>query len=236
MAAVKSLAKGDVQRGQDSTIGLTTSLEDMYNGNRLPAHITRRVVCRLCADDQKPSGKHCSSCGSCPDEVRMVNRQVGPGFYVQQQEVVRSRHRCRQDNTKIEVTIEQGMHSGQTIKFPYMSEQTPGQIPGAVIFKLKQAQHRQFRREGDDLHFTMVVGLKEALLGFSSSFKHLDARDVHFKVTGVTKPMQIVQLRGQGMPKANFPSEFGDMFITIKVDFPDKLTTAQQGKITEILR
>mmetsp|Transcript_56507 Transcript_56507/g.123850 ORF Transcript_56507/g.123850 Transcript_56507/m.123850 type:complete len:460 (+) Transcript_56507:75-1454(+) len=234
MAAVKELAKGEVQKGQDSHMTLSASLEDMYNGNKVNARITRRVVCRFCAEDQKPDKPSCQACGRCPDEIRMVNRQVGPGFFVQQQEQVASKHKCRQDNTLIEATIEKGMHGGQTLKFPYMSEQTPGQIPGSVILKLKQQEQSKFRREGDDLHQTIAVPLKEALLGFKRSFMHLDGREVFFQTNGVTKPYQVIQLKGEGMPKYNFPSEFGDMFVTIKVSFPDKLSTDQQDAVGKL--
>ena len=52
-----------------------------------------------------------------------------------------------------------------------------GVTPGNVIFKLKeQPNHPRFRREGNDLHHTMHITLKEALLGFRKSILHLDGR------------------------------------------------------------
>jgi DnaJ-class molecular chaperone len=44
---------------------------------------------------------------------------------------------------------------------------TAGITPGDVIFKLRQAQHPRFRRDGDNLHHEMHLSLREALLGFS---------------------------------------------------------------------
>jgi hypothetical protein len=47
------------------------------------------------------------------------------------------------------------------------------------VFKLReQGNHPRFRREGNDLHHTMHITLKEALLGFRKSVLHLDGRMV----------------------------------------------------------
>ena len=53
-----------------------------------------------------------------------------------------------------------------------------GVTPGNVIFKLKQVPHPRFKREGNDLHMTMHISLREALLGFSKTFQHLEGRQV----------------------------------------------------------
>ena len=62
--------------------------------------------------------------------------------------------------------------------------------------------------------------LRAALLGFETSFKHLDGHTVTIKRTGVTKPNQAIRIKGEGMPKHGTPSEFGDLTIHFTVDFP----------------
>ena len=64
---------------------------------------------------------------------------------------------------------------------------------------------------------------RAALLGFETSFKHLDGHTVTVKRTGVTKPNQAIKIKGEGMPKHGTPSEFGDLTITFTVDFPAKV-------------
>lgn len=87
----------------------------------------------------------------------MVQRQVGGGFIVQQQEEVPSKEKCKDEEKKLEVTIERGMESGTEIRFKYMSEQRPQQIPGDVILVLKQQRHARFERKGNHLHHTMKI-------------------------------------------------------------------------------
>lgn len=46
---------------------------------------------------------------------------------------------------------------------------------------------------------------------------------MELKRTGVTKPGQVIRIKGEGMPKHSTPSEFGDLTITFTVDFPKEV-------------
>ena len=62
----------------------SVTLEQMYNGAEMVTEIERRIVCRGCKGKKAKGKEKCKSCGRCPNEVRMVQRQMGPGFMVQQ--------------------------------------------------------------------------------------------------------------------------------------------------------
>jgi len=221
-------------RGQEAHVELGVSLEDMYNGNEVEARIQRRIVCRGCGPGKKHKPK-CETCGRCPDEVKMVQRQMGPGMIVQQEERVASKEKCKTEDTALKTTIERGMADGSQIKFPRMSEQTPGQVPGDVIMTLKQKGHKTFKRDGKDLHMNLSITLKEALLGFSKTISHLDGHDVEIASKKITKPEQVKRLKGEGMPIHGVPSEFGDLLVKITVKMPTELTAEQQKALAEIL-
>ena len=215
------------KRGADAQIELGVTLEDMYNGNDVETTIKRRTVCRGCSG--KTDGK-CATCGRCPSKTRMVQRQMG-NMIVQQEEEVPSKEKCKNEETTLKATVERGMDGGAEIKFPRMSEQSPGQIPGDVVMVLKQKKHRQFSRDGNDLHMDMTITLKEALLGFSRKVGHLDSHEVTVKQTKVTTPGEVKRIKGEGMPQHNFPSEFGDLFVKFSIKMPKELTDAQRQAI-----
>merc|ERR1719356_699244 len=87
------MTKGEVQKGDDVGSNLQVSLEDLYNSGVSKAQINRRVVCRGCR--ARPDSPKCKGCNRCPNEVRTVNRQVGPGMFMQQQEEVQSKEMQR---------------------------------------------------------------------------------------------------------------------------------------------
>ena len=223
--------RGGGKRGQDAHVELAVSLEDMYLGNVVDAAITRRVVCRKCAG--KKDGK-CAGCGRCPNEVRMVQREMRPGMIVQQQEEVQSKEKCKNEETVLKAHVEQGMDNGAELTFPRMSEQLPGQIPGNIIMALKQKPHAKFTRKGNDLHMDMVITLKEALLGFSRKFDHLDGHPVVVTSSKITKPAEVKRMKGEGMPIHNFPSEHGDLFVKFQFKMPNQLSEEQKNLIGQI--
>lgn len=225
LEAVKKAEKGEVEKGDDVEMRLGVKLEDLYISGVQKASIQRRIVCRGCKS--KPDSPKCASCQRCPDEIRTVNRQVGPGMFMQQQEQVKSDEKCKVENTPIDVQIEKGMRDGETLTFPRMAEQRPGMLPGSVIFTLQVSKHPLFERRGDDLHMNTQVSLKEALLGWSKTIRHLDGHSVKLGTTDVTRPFQVFKVAGEGMPLRDDPASFGNLYVKVEVIFPKTLTSSQ---------
>ena len=103
------------------------------------------------------------------------------------------------------------------------------------MLKLKTVPHPMFKRSRDSLSMKLTIPLRAALLGFETSFKHLDGHTVTIKRTGVTKPNQVVRIKGEGMPKHGTPSEFGDLTITFTVEFPPKVDAEMAAGLEKLL-
>jgi DnaJ-class molecular chaperone len=238
-------------KGQDYRMEMAVSLEDMYNGNEIAFQIRRRVVCRGCRKRkvkgkdgkkvQKVLPKRCGECtDKCPAEVKTVLKPhpMMGGMMVQQQEKVASKEKCKEEDTKLTHTVEKGMSPGAELKFPRMSEQKPGEIPGDVIVTLKQKEHTRFERKGNNLHAKLQISLKEALLGFHRAIQHLDGRVVPVARKEISSPFDVLKLQGQGMPVHEAPSEFGDLFVELLVQMPvvgagGKGGRGEGGSVTE---
>ena len=226
------------KKGKDFQMTMDVSLEDMYNGGERSAQITRRVICRGCgANGKKRHLDRCKACTTkCPNEVRMVQRQMAPGFVVQQQEEVPSTEKCKNEPKTLTATIERGVKDGERITFERASEQRPGFIPGDVIMVLKQRKHRLFERRGDDLYHKITISLKQALTGFKRTLKHLDGHKVEIDTFGtVVHYGEVRKFPGEGMPVHNFPSQFGDLHVEFRVDFPRQLNEKQIEELQRVL-
>jgi DnaJ-class molecular chaperone len=122
-----------------------------------------------------------------------------------------------------------------------MAEQTPGKLPGDIVLILKQKDHPQFARHGNDLSTVVHVPLKDALTGFSHTFTHLDGHTVELETDPASDANQIIfpnqkrRLKQEGMPVHNVPSEFGDLEVTFEVLFPDHLTPEQMEQLRRVL-
>ena len=83
--------------------------------------------------------------------------------------------------------------------------------------------------------------MKNALVGFSHSFKHLDDHMVEIETDPrgnsihIIRPAQRRILQNEGMPIHNVPSQFGHLEIEFDVVFPTSLSEIQRQKLAEIL-
>jgi DnaJ-class molecular chaperone len=228
MSAVQKLEKGEVEKTDDFEASFDVTLEELYNGETKQVQVNRRIVCRGCR--LHPNAPQCAGCGRCPNEVKLVKVQMGP-FLTQQQQEVPSKEKCKKEDAQIEVNIEKGMKAGDKVDFPRMADQRPGMLPGNLILKLNAKEHSKFKRRGDNLHMDMTVSLREALLGFEQTVRHLDGHVVTITLDQVIKEHQVVVVKGEGMPFRDDPASFGDLHVRVSVKFPSSLTQSQKEAV-----
>jgi DnaJ-related protein SCJ1 len=87
------------------------------------------------------------------------------------------------------------------------------------------------------LFIDMEISLEEALLGFKKRLNHLDNHlvEVASNYNEVIQPFQWKVVQGEGMPKKNYYSEFGDLHAKMIVNFPKSLNEEQKRLIKMIL-
>ncbi len=96
--------------------------------------------------------------------------------------------KVKRGNTQTTVTIERGMFHGQEIRIEGGGDESPDHSPGDLIYTLDLAPHPVFERKGDHLYVSETISLKEALLGFSHTIKHLDGSELKIRRTSITQP------------------------------------------------
>jgi len=232
MEAVNKGEKGNIEKTEDVNSEMGVNLADLYSGNsEYKAQLQRRVVCRGCRI--KPSDPKCRPCNRCPNEVKVVNVQMGP-FMTQQQQEVPSKEKCKTVDATIDVNIEKGMRDGESLTFARMAEERPGMLPGSVILKLKTQKHPLFVRKSNDLHVGLKINLRESLLGWSQKIRHLDGHSIEVGTQDVTRHLQVIKAASEGMPLRDDPASFGDLVVKVEVEFPKELTSQQKEKIGSI--
>jgi hypothetical protein len=139
----------------------------------------------------------------------------------------RSTHMCKSDRFAFDLEIERGTVDGHEIIFKRKGDQNPGHLAGNVIIILRQIDHQIFTRWNDHLIVTMAVSLSEALTGFTKKIRHLDGHEVTVLSTSIVEPGSKFKILKEGMPRMNFPSEFGNLIVKVDVVFPKRLQKKQ---------
>lgn len=233
------------------------TLEDLYRGKSTKMKGTRNKICPHCSGSGCRTNHKPSKCPSCDGKgSKTASMMVGPGMYTQQQvecpscegsgQTIREKDRCKKckgkkvvDELKImEVFIEKGMQNGEQVVLAGQADEVPGGEAGDVIIILSQKAHAVFERLGADLKADLNVTLAEALTGFSRVvLTHLDGRKLKYTSTvgKVLRPGDVIVVRGEGMPFGHRREGFGDLYLTVQVNFPDDNFLSEKGEYQNLI-
>eukprot|EP00903_Cladosiphon_okamuranus_P018242 g16781.t1 len=134
----------------------------------------------------------------------------------------------------IEIGLTAGMFTGTRIVMEGgVDPVEEGVEPGDLIFVLREARHRTFRRltaESPHLTADITVTLAEALTGFMRPISLVDGRTVIFKTKEgeIVSPGAVRKLPGCGMPLGERGT--GDLYLRFVVEFPKDEAVAAWGE------
>lgn len=222
--------RGGPERGVDlhATLALTFA-EAMAGGERrLP--LMRQESCARCAGTGQASIA-AARCPSCEGEgvvrsarghmvfTRPCTRCGGGGLLSQQgcQACGGLGQVGRSD--AVVVPVPAGVADGTRLRVASRGNAgRGGGPPGDVYVTARVADHPLFRREGDDLHLIVPVGVHEAVLGARIEIPVLDGT-ARLRVPPGTQSGQRLRLRGRGAPSPR-DGRRGDLVAELRVALP----------------
>jgi curved DNA-binding protein len=133
---------------------------------------------------------------------------------------------------RLSVKIPAGVKDGQRIRLAGQGGPGAGGAPaGDLYLRVRVKPHPLYQRDGDDLRMELPVALHEALLGAEVTVPTLKGR-VSLRIPPETQNGRTIRLAGQGMPRAG--GGFGDLFVTVRVVLPTKLSDEDKDCIRRI--
>ena len=133
---------------------------------------------------------------------------------------------------RLSVKIPAGVKDGQRIRLA--GQGAPGGAGGPagdLFLRVRVRPHPVFQRDGDDLRMDLPVALHEALLGAEVTVPTLKGR-VSLRIPPETQNGRTIRLAGQGMPRAT--GGVGDLYVTVKVVLPTKLSDKERELVNEL--
>ena len=135
---------------------------------------------------------------------------------------------------KMSVKIPRGMLDGKKLRLTGKGEASPyGGSPGDLFIKVRVLSDPVFSAENQDLHVTKSIRLTDALLGTDVEVATIDGKALNLKVPPGTRHKTKMRLPGHGLPEMN-GSRKGDLFVTILVDIPRKLSSEQKALVEKL--
>jgi curved DNA-binding protein len=130
----------------------------------------------------------------------------------------------RLDGQTISVKIPPGIADEQVLRIAGKGmDGINGGPAGDLYLVVKIARDPEFHRKGNDLYRDVPVELYTAMLGGKVLVKTPKGA-VKVDVPKETPNRKVLRLRGLGMPVFGKNTAFGDLFVTIDIKLPDRLT------------
>lgn len=139
-----------------------------------------------------------------------------------------------EDGRKIEATIPPGVRDGSRIRLCGQGQAgTSGGECGDLYLKIELAPHPIFQREGNDLKVTVAVDLYTVLLGGEVDVPTIE-RPVKLNIPPETANGKVFRLRGLGMPQLRQADQRGDLYATVAVQLPQRLSQKEKELLEQL--
>ena len=240
-----------VSRGRDIRVRVKLTLEEIAKGVEKEISIEKSVPCDDCGGRGARNAsdiKTCPACNGTGQVQRVVNTFLGQTvtYSTCQQcggEGKIISNPCRtcsgtglvRRRETIKVHIPAGVEAGMqlTIQGEGHAAKNNG-INGDLLVVIEEQEHPNLKREGNNLFYTKVISIPDAILGAEVEIPCLDGA-YKVKVDAGTQSGTVVRLRGKGLPTVNGYGGTGDLYVKFAVWVPKRLSK-EDKEIIESLR
>lgn len=228
-----------VGKGPGKSQDLPLRISDYYHGRNLSIKFARQATCSTCKGSGATSTKPCDHCGGQGQvrqmvqmgPIQMLSHGPCPPCHGKGQQNVGQCSGCQgkgmlAEEKTLEIKIEPGMASGNTIIFPGMCSAHPNYTEsGDVTVVLREADEEgtasTWSREGNRLKTSITVNLTEALLGTTKILRGHPGfpNGVPIEIPAGVQNMWAGTIPGLGMPIRGMPlgTKFGEAYVIILV-------------------
>jgi curved DNA-binding protein len=139
------------------------------------------------------------------------------------------------DKTRnVEVRIPAGVKDAARVRAAGEGESSRGGSSGDLFLVVRVLPHPRFERRGQDLHVRVNVPVTTAVLGGEVAVPALSGSTLRLKVPELTTTGRVFRLRGHGMPAVGRPDARGDLYATVDVQIPSRLSPEERKLYEEL--
>jgi len=244
----RSRSNGTI-RGADVRVRVTLTFEEAVFGCEKEITINFKEDCKTCKTTGAKPGTTPETCPKCKGEGRIVyNQQTlfgtmqnvttcpdckGSGKIVKEKcpECNGTGYNLKKKTFK--VNIPAGIDNGQMIRMAGGGE--PGKNGGQrgdLLVEVDIIPHPIFKRQEMNIFTTVSLPFTKAALGGKIRVKTIDG-EVEYEVKAGTQTDTKVRLKGKGVPSIRNKNIRGDMYMTLVVEVPTRLSREQKEALKQ---
>jgi len=109
----------------------------------------------------------------------------------------------------------------------------PNLPAGDLLIEIVIQEHKDYVREGDDLHSKLTIDAIDAMLGCEKEFRTIRGKMVRVNIPRGVQHGQTLRLQGEGIPN-NQGNKIGNQYLQINILIPTNLTANDLSKLAQI--
>lgn len=236
-------------RGIDLEMPLAISFEEAVFGVKKEITLEKQNTCPKCHGSGAEKGSKIVTCPKChgQGQIKTTRRTIfgniasaticdqcnGAGKIPEKPCSECHGSGVKRGEKKIDISIPAGIDNGQRIRVTGEGEAGyRGSTNGDLYILINVQPSEQFERRGFDLYEDQAVYFSQAALGAQIEVPGVEG-PVKIKVPAGTRPGKVFRISGKGVPRLN-RSGRGDLFVTITVKVPERLTKKQKELLKEL--
>ena len=234
-----------VYRGRDIRTRVKLTLEEISSGCEKEITLERNRPCPDCGGKGAKDSSDIKTCPQCngTGQVQQITNSIFgrsitystcPRCGGEGKIVANPCRRCggtglERRRETIRVKIPAGVEDGMqiTVRGEGHAAQHNG-VNGDLLVLIEQLPHANLKRDGQNLFYSQIISVTDALLGTEITIPALDG-NYTVKVEPGTQSGTVVKLRGKGLPAVSgYGSGRGDLYVKILVWIPHKLSRSEK--------
>ncbi len=238
-----------VNKGTNLRVTVKLNIEEIVNGTTKKIKLKKYITCDSCKGTGEKNGnssKTCHTCHGSGTQTRVVNTMLG------QMQTSTTCSTCGGEGkiitdkcTKcygegivsgedfIELKIPAGVSEGVQLSVSGKGNAARrGGINGDLLVLIKELEHKDFKREGNDLIYNLFISIPDAITGTHVEIPTLQSK-VRIKIDAGTQSGKILRLRGKGVPSIEGYGK-GDMLVRINVFIPSSVSRDDKKLIEQM--
>ena len=238
-------------RGRDIRTSVKLTLEEIANGCDKEISLERARPCPDCGGKGAKNSSDIKTCPTCGGQGRVRQQARGifgmtytigacPQCQGEGKIITNPCRRCNGTGLErrreiVKVHIPAGVENGMQITIRGEGHAAPhGGVNGDLLVVINEVQHPQLQRDGNNLFFTRVISVMDAMLGCEVSIPCLDG-SYKVKVEPGTQSGTVVKLRGKGLPSVQgYGRGTGDLYVKFLVWVPRKLSRNEKEALEQM--
>ena len=138
------------------------------------------------------------------------------------------------EDEKIRVTTKPGAYRDQQLRIKNKGAKgSSGANRGDLFVRIKVLENSKYVRKNNDLYQTININIYDAVLGNDTIVETFSGK-LKIKIEAGTQNGKSIRLKGKGMPVYEKLDTFGDLYILIQINIPEKLNEKQKELFKEL--